>query len=66
MRWPWQRRTVPTDMRAHAALRDAEVKLSAQRELQPEVDRVAARLVERRHQNRFAELFEDALLRRQT
>ena len=65
MHWPWQRTTV-TDPKAQAALVEAEQKLSSQHRLQPEVDRIADRLVERRHQNRFAELLEEAIrLRRQ-
>lgn len=63
MRWPWHRQPVP-DVQAQAALVDADAKLSAQRRLQPEFDRVAGQLQERRHRNRFAELIEDALLRR--
>ena len=60
MHWPWQRTTV-TDPKAQAAVADAETKLSMQHRLQPEVDRIADRLVERRHQNRFAELLEEAI-----
>jgi hypothetical protein len=60
MHWPWQRTTV-TDPKAQAAVADAETKLSMQHRLTPEVDRIADRLVERRHQNRFAELLEEAI-----
>ena len=60
MHWPWQRATV-TDPEAQAALVEAEQKLSSQHRLQPEVDRVTEKLIERRQQNRFAELLEEAI-----
>lgn len=64
MRWP--RRHLPTiDPKAEAALASAEEKLAEQHARQPEVDSITARLVERRRQNRFAELVEYALQVRQ-
>lgn len=65
MRWPWQRAT-DTDPKAQAAVADAETKLSMQHRLTPTVDQIAERFEERRHQNRFAEMLEEAIqLRRQ-
>ena len=60
MRWPWQHDIV-VDPKAEEALAAAEAKLEKQQARQPQVDRITARLVERRQQNRFAELVEHAL-----
>lgn len=60
MRWPWQR-DVTTDPKAHKALATAEAQFREQQGRQSQVDLVTTRLVERRQQNRFAELFEHAL-----
>jgi hypothetical protein len=61
MRWPWSRHQIQIDPEAHAAMDRAEERYAAQQARDPEVDLVAARLIERRQRNRFAELVEEAL-----
>lgn len=61
MRWPWRRRTdeVCNGEKAAAAREEAERRLAEARRQQSQVDAVSRAL--RRHQDRFAQLIDEAL-----